>query len=48
VKGLAIFRRLGVEFSLDYNMLEVLKFLFITLLYAHWLGAVQVESSCDP
>ena len=41
VKGLAIFRRVGVEFSLDYNMLEVFKFLFITLLYAHWMACVM-------
>mmetsp|Transcript_20303 Transcript_20303/g.32905 ORF Transcript_20303/g.32905 Transcript_20303/m.32905 type:complete len:604 (-) Transcript_20303:377-2188(-) len=38
---MAVMRRMGVEISLDYNMLEVFKFLFVTVIYAHWMACLM-------
>lgn len=33
---------IGVDFSFDYNMMEVFKFLMVTVVYAHWMACVMV------
>ena len=45
LKGIAVLRHFAVEFSIDYNMLEVFKFMFVTVLYAHWMACVMVVTT---